>query len=122
MQPAAFALALQLKYDREEIILNYLSRVRMGSARGVPITGFAQAAAAYFGVSPSHLTTGETAILCDLALNLRAGTPLTHPEEALQLRDQVLSRLRDAGVLSDSEYRTEAALPLSLAPDRIPVN
>ena len=117
----AFTLLIALKYNGENLLITYLNRIPLGSADRVRVAGFPQAAAVYFGVSYTRLTAGETALLCDLALHPRKGTPLTHPEDTLKKRESILQRLRNAGTLSQSEFLTESELPLSLAPDHRPI-
>lgn len=122
MQAHTFPVLLQLTYTQDERLRHFLSRASMGSVRGVPVTGFTQAATVYFGLPCARLSVGESALLCYLALHPQSDILSAHPDGILTMRNLLLLRLRDAGVLSYPDYLAESSLPLSLTVSHIPVN
>ena len=116
------ACAILLGLKSEDIRLShYLNTIPFGSVNGLPVAGFPQAARTYFGVSHTHLTVGETLLLCHLAQNPGVHSPLTHPDDALKIRNHLLESFHRAGILPPSVYREEIDRSLSLAPDHRPV-
>ena len=79
---ALFALRIEALYDKEEILALYLSRVRFGHVRGIPVYGARDAARVYFGKAPARLTLAESALLVGMLKATSAYNPFDHPGHA----------------------------------------
>ena len=112
---------LLLRYPRHEIWGHYMDRAPMGTVDGTPTYGFHRASGLHFGVSVGDLSLGEALLLCDLAAAPRGHPLLTDFSAALERRNRLLTRLRDAGLISVSEYADESSRPLSPGSDHRPI-
>ena len=100
------AVKLERNFTKEEIITLYLNRVTWGNMYGIR-----NASKAYFQKEPINLKIEEAAVLVGM---LRGGMydPVRHPQRGLMRRNTVLSQMREAGYLTDTETKRLQALPL----------
>jgi membrane peptidoglycan carboxypeptidase len=71
IKEASFALAMELRYSKDEILTIYLNRVSLGAGA----RGFEAAAQRYFGKSANQVNASEAAMLAGLAQSpVPAGT------------------------------------------------
>ena len=104
------AVKLERNYTKEEIIALYLNYFDfLHNAVGIKT-----AANTYFNKEPRDLTVCESATLIGLCKNPSLFNPVRYPDRCTERRNVVLSQMRKAGYLSDSEYETYAAEPLTL--------
>lgn len=104
------AVKLERNYTKEEIIALYLNYFDfLHNAVGIKT-----AANTYFNKEPRDLTVCESATLIGLCKNPSLFNPVRYPDRCTDRRNVVLSQMRKAGYLSDSEYETYAAEPLTL--------
>ncbi len=102
-------------------MVHYLNRTCLGAVNTTPVCGFRKGAEVYFGVPVENLNLGEALLLCDLARSHPKAAFLSDLPAALETRNRLLTRLRDIGHLSRTEYETEVARPLSPASDHRPI-
>ncbi|MCD1257350.1 PBP1A family penicillin-binding protein [Paenibacillus athensensis] len=108
----SIAIALENKYDKDEILEKYLNRIYFGSnAYGVKA-----AAKVYFGKSDlSQLKLWEMATLAALPKAPSRYSPLSSPDKSKERRAVVLQLMKDQGYITESE-RAEAAAVDYVAP------
>jgi penicillin-binding protein 1A len=102
IKEAIFALQLERKYTKDEILELYLNQIFLGrSAHGVEA-----AARQYFDKSCTELTLGECALIAGLARAPNVQEPIGHPENARTRRDIVLQQMLDYDFITREEYET----------------
>jgi penicillin-binding protein 1B len=109
-------LQLEQKLSKEEIFEFYANQVPLGRRGSFAIHGFGEAARAYFGKDISQLTLAEAATLAGLIQQPSFRNPYRHPDRARERRNVVLMLMRDNGYITDAEYQTSSAQPLTLTP------
>ena len=112
IKEASFALAMELRYSKDEILTIYLNRVSLGAGA----RGFEAAAQRYFGKSANQVNASEAAMLAGL---LKAPSRLapTHNLKGAQARAElVLGLMLRENYLSSAEARFASANPATLSP------
>lgn len=105
IKEAAFAMAMELKYTKNEILTIYLNRAFLGAGA----RGYEAAAQRYFGKSASDVRPAEAAMLAGL---------LVAPSRYAPTRDLKLSQRRASvviGLMKDQGYLTAAQANYALA-------
>ena len=95
LREAAFALALEDRYSKDQILEAYLNEIYLGQSRSDAIHGVAAAAHYYFGKEVGDLTLGESAILAGMIQAPNRYTPIRHPVTARRRRDLVLGLMAE---------------------------
>ncbi|MBQ9690809.1 MAG: penicillin-binding protein [Eggerthellaceae bacterium] len=105
-------LATQLEklYDKDEILMLYLNTINFGDG----VYGIEAAAQHYYNTSAADLTISQAATLIGIPNSPSLFNPVENPENALQRRNIVLSRMKSTKVISKEEYETAVEEPLSL--------
>lgn len=94
------AYRLEQQLSKDEILNLYLNQIFFGNnAYGVEA-----AARTYFAKNAKDLSLAEAAMLAGLPNAPTKYNPYRHPEEAQHRQRLVLRRMRDLGMISDSEY------------------
>ncbi|MDP6778938.1 MAG: transglycosylase domain-containing protein [Candidatus Latescibacteria bacterium] len=117
----SYSALISLRYARGDVLGRYLPLAHMGAVDGVAIQGFHRASEHHFGVPITDLRLGEALLLCDLAASPNDHPLLNGHAAALDRRNRLLARLRDAGRISGSEYEVERRRPLSRGSDHRPI-
>ena len=104
------ALKLEYNYTKEEIVAMYLNTVEYGSNA----YGIKSAAATFFGKTPAELNLQEAAVLVGVVNAPTRYSPVRNPENALRRRNTVLKRIESAGGITEAQYDSLAALPITL--------
>lgn len=103
----AYALELEKKYTKDQIMEAYLNTVLFGSN----IYGIKMAARYYFNKSPKDITTNEAAILAGMIQLPNHYNPLRNPEAATTRKNLVLRRMMEEGFISEEEYNKLRMIP-----------
>ncbi|HEX9163429.1 MAG TPA: PBP1A family penicillin-binding protein [Thermoanaerobaculia bacterium] len=111
---ALMALLLEARYSKEEILETYLNEIYLGQNGAVQIIGVEQASQLYFGKHVTYLSLPEAATLAGMIRSPNVLSPLKYPERAKPRRDTVLKLMLDQGKISQAEYDTAVASPLSV--------
>jgi len=98
---AIMALALELRYDKEELLHAYVNEIYLGQQGTRAIHGFGLASEFYFGKYLSQLELHETALLVALVKGPSYYDPRRHPERALERRNLVLEMLAELDVADE---------------------
>jgi penicillin-binding protein 1A len=104
------ALEIEQTYTKDQILELYLNTIYLGDGA----YGMKTAAGVYFGKEPSALTVPECALLAGLIRSPSRSDPVSHPDRARQRRDDVLSRMRERGVLTQAEYEAALGTPIEV--------
>lgn len=114
LKESVAALVLEMKYRKEEILESYLNEIYLGQAGSVAIYGVGEAAHRYFGKSLDDLTIEEVALIAGLIKGPNTYAPTKNLEHATQRRDVVLCRLREAGQLTEEEWKLAVNRPVQV--------
>lgn len=114
LQEAKYALALEEKLSKKQILEGYLNLVYYGAGA----YGVEAAANRYFGVSAEKLTLPQAALIAGMAQRPGATDPFQYPERALERRNAVLERMRDTKHISTQRMREAQRVPITLNPTK----
>jgi membrane peptidoglycan carboxypeptidase len=107
---AKYAIALEKRYTKKQILEKYLNIAYFGSG----VYGVGTAARHYFGVTVEHLTLPQAALLAGLVKNPGQYDPITHPKDAKVRRNVVLDRMAEVGFTPASAVAKAKRQPLRL--------
>ncbi len=96
----AYALELEKKYTKDQILEAYFNTVLFGSN----IYGVKMAARYYFNKDPKDITANEAAILAGMIQLPNHYNPLKNPDAATERKNLVLRRMLEEGYLTKEEY------------------
>ncbi|MGI6149818.1 MAG: penicillin-binding protein 1C [Firmicutes bacterium] len=102
------ALAIELRYRKDEILKFYLVHAPYGGN----IIGYRTAALRYFGKEPEKLSWAEAATLAVLPNNPANISPSQNPERLRDKRDNLLRTLHEAGYIDTETYTLALAEPV----------
>lgn len=105
------ALALELKYTKDEILSIYLNRVYLGAGA----TGFEAAAQRYFSKSARYVTLPEAAMLAGLLKAPSRYAPTSDILEAQERASVIIGAMRETGVITEQEKDEALANPAKLS-------
>lgn len=91
------ATQLEIRYDKNFILEQYLNRAPFGGNR----VGIATAARRYFGKEAEGLSAGEAALLMGLPQSPSRFRPDRYPDKAEKRRETVLRRMQEEGMLQE---------------------
>ncbi|MGC7873821.1 transglycosylase domain-containing protein [Desulfosporosinus sp. SYSU MS00001] len=100
VQEAIIALQLEHEYTKDEILTFYLNKIFLGQSS----FGIQAAAKTYFGRDLNALTPDQIALLAGLPQAPSQYNPYIHPEAAKNRRNIVLGVMKDAGLITASQY------------------
>ncbi len=107
------SLWTESKYSKREILQMYFNEAPYGG----PTWGIKAASDAYFGKEPKDLNLAESAFLAGLPASPTEFSPYgTHPELGIERQKQVLSRMVEEKVISQSQQQEALAQILDFRP------
>jgi len=112
LREAALAYQLEKKWSKEKILNEYLNVIYFGQGA----YGIEAAAQTYFGVTASHLSVSQAAVLAGVVNAPSAHSPTRDPETALRRRDLVLNKMYQQEYISNAELRKALSEPLDVVP------
>ncbi|HKB78326.1 MAG TPA: penicillin-binding transpeptidase domain-containing protein, partial [Thermoanaerobaculia bacterium] len=98
-----------------EILEAYLNEIYLGQNGSVQIIGVEEASQLYFGRHVGALTLPEAATLAGMIRSPNLLSPLSHPDRAKARRNLVLGLMLDQQKISQKEYASAVATPLTTA-------
>jgi penicillin-binding protein 1B len=113
------SLELEQKFSKQQIFEFYANRVDLGQRGSFTISGFAQAAQAYFNKDLKDISLPEAALIAGLIQAPSYLSPYRHPERALERRNVVLDAMADTHAITRAEAEKAKAAPLKLAPPNV---
>jgi penicillin-binding protein 2A len=112
LKEAAYALKIEMTYDKEEVLERYLNSIYFGEGAW----GVQTASRTYFGKDVSELTLEEAALLAGLPKAPSRYSPMDNPEGALERRDIVLGLMHKQGRIDEAAYKAAKVKALALQP------
>lgn len=103
----AYALELEKKYTKDQIMEAYLNTILFGSN----IYGIKMAARYYFDKTPKDITTNEAALLAGMIQLPNYYNPFRNPESATTRKNLVLRRMQEEGYISEATYEELKKVP-----------
>lgn len=100
VQEALIAFQLERHYTKDEILTFYLNKIYLGEAS----YGIEAAARTYFGKDVKQLGPAQVALLAGLPQAPSGYDPYFHPDQAKARRNVVLGVMRDAGLITSTQY------------------
>jgi penicillin-binding protein 1B len=113
------SLELEQRFSKKQIFELYANQVDMGQRGSFTITGFGEAANAYFGKDLKDVTLPEAALLAGLVQRPSYLSPYRHPERAVERRNLVLQAMVETRAITQSQADAAKATPLKLAPQNV---
>ncbi len=111
MKEAVYALALEAKYSKDDILTIYLNRAFLGSGA----YGFEAAAQRYFSKSAVDLVPAESAMLAGLLTAPTRYAPTNSLERSQDRASLVLGLMQEQGYLTEIEAQIARAQPATLS-------
>ncbi|MGB0904497.1 MAG: transglycosylase domain-containing protein, partial [Mangrovicoccus sp.] len=111
LREAVYALAMEVKYSKDDILTIYMNRAYLGAGT----RGFEAASQRYFGKSARQLTAPEAAMLAGLLKAPTRYAPTTNLEGARARAEVILGLMANQGYLTESELARARANPASLS-------
>lgn len=111
LQEIPFALAMELKYTKAEILTIYFNRAYLGAGA----RGFEAAAQRYFGVSANTVDPAQAAMLAGLLKAPSKFAPTNNLQRAQDRANVVLGLMEDQGYLTADEAAEARAYPAQLS-------
>ena len=97
------ALEMEQKLSKQQIFEFYANRVDLGQRGSFTISGFAQAARAYFNKDLKDITLPEAALIAGIIQAPSYLSPYRHPERALERRNLVLDTMVETHAITKAE-------------------
>ncbi len=110
---------LEQKFTKQQIFEFYANWVDLGQRGSFAISGFAEAAHAYFNKDLKDITLPEAALLAGIIQRPSYLSPYRHPERALDRRNLVLDSMVETHAISRADADKAKATPLKLAPPNV---
>ena len=107
---------LERRLSKQLIFEYYSNKVYLGQRGSFGISGFGEAAQAYFNKDVSSLTLSEAAFLAGIVRGPNLYSPYRNPEAALRRRNQVLNAMVETGAITPQQQAEAAASPIEVAP------
>ncbi|WP_202913026.1 transglycosylase domain-containing protein [Acuticoccus sediminis] len=115
IQEMLFAVWLEMKYSKDEILGMYLNRVYLGAGA----TGIDGAAHRYFDKPAEELTLSEAAMIAGLLKAPTYYAPTNDLERSRTRAGLVLDAMHDVGFINDTDYEYAKAHPASVAKPKV---
>ncbi|MFT4961020.1 MAG: penicillin-binding protein 1A [Paracoccaceae bacterium] len=110
-EEAIYALAMELKYSKDEILTIYMNRVFLGAGA----RGFEAASQRYFGKSASNVSPAEAAMLAGLLVAPTRFAPTNNLTRAQNRAGVIVGLMLDQGYLTDQQAKNAVAHPAVLS-------
>ena len=110
IQEAKFALALEKKKSKQDILEGYMNIAYYGAQA----YGVQAAARRYFGIPASELNLPQAALLAGMVQRPGATDPINNPEAALKRRNVVLQRMLELKLISNRQYAQAVKVPVKI--------
>lgn len=111
IQEVPFALAMELRYTKDEILSIYMNRAFLGAGS----RGFEAASQRYFGVSAAEVNPAQSAMLAGLLVAPSYYAPTRDLERAQRRAATVVALMEDQGYLTATQAATALERPATLS-------
>ncbi|MGV6808373.1 MAG: penicillin-binding protein 1A [bacterium] len=114
---AFLALKIEQTLSKKDIIETYLNKIYMGHRA----YGVAAAAYVYYGKTLEELTLAQMAMIAGLPKAPSRFNPIVNPERAKIRRDYILKRMNELAYITQEDYETSIASPITARVHRSPI-
>jgi penicillin-binding protein 1B len=114
IREALITLDLEHKLSKEQILEDYCNAVYLGGQGTFSISGFGEAAHAYFNKDIQQLSLTESAMLAGLIQRPSYLNPFRNPGRVRERRNVVLALMRENKYITQAQYARAIAAPLGL--------
>jgi penicillin-binding protein 1B len=111
---AFMAIALELRYDKNELMYAYVNEIYLGQDGARAVHGFGLASQFYFGKPLTELEVHELALLVAEVRGPTYYDPRRYPDRALARRNLVLEQMADSRLVPAGEIEQATARELGL--------
>jgi penicillin-binding protein 1B len=118
VREALMSLVLELRHDKDEIMLAYVNEIYLGQDGNRAVHGFGLASRFYFGKALAELDVHEIALLVAIVRGPSYYDPRRNPERALARRTLVLEQMRSAGLITEAAYESNNGRELGVLTDK----
>ena len=94
------AVQLEKIMTKDQILENYLNTINLGQGT----LGVQAASQRYFGKNVSDLNISESAVIACITQNPSKWNPISHPDNNAKRREEVLTKMRDQGYITDAQF------------------
>jgi len=108
---AVFAMAMEARYTKDEILTVYMNRAYLGAGA----RGFQAAAQRYFGKSAAEVDAAEAAMLAGLLVAPSRFAPTANLQRSRDRANLIISLMEDQGRLNPSDAAQARAHPAALS-------
>lgn len=115
---AYMSIILETRLSKEEIFSLYCNQAYLGQQSGFAISGFGEAADAYFHKDVTNLTLPEAAFLAGLIRSPNRYNPYKDVNTATARRNQVLDNMAETGEITLDQANQAKQTPLKVAPTK----
>lgn len=116
LREARYALALEQKLTKDQILERYLNIAYYGNG----VYGMGTAASYYFSKPVSKLALAEAALLAGIVQNPATYDPVRKPKPAVERRNIVLQRMLELGHITPAQHKAGRAVKLLVKPRAVP--
>ena len=114
LREALMSIALEMRYDKTEIMDAYVNEIYLGQDGARAVHGFGLASQFYFGKPLAELELHEMALLVAIVRGPTYYDPRRHPDRARERRNFVLQRMADEGLATSKAVQSAAEHDLGL--------
>ena len=111
LREVPYALALEMKFTKDEILTIYLNRAYMGAGA----RGFEAAAQRYFGTSAANVTPAQAAMLAGLLTAPSRFAPTSNLERSQARAATVIRLMQEQGYLTEGQAQAAMDNPATLS-------
>lgn len=109
------SVLLELKFSKDQILEKYLNEVYFGQSGNIAVHGVSEAAKFYFNKGLDELSIAEQALLAGIVRGPFYYSPFRHFERAKGRQEIVLTKMFEAGVITEAQYKEAKAEHLKFA-------
>jgi penicillin-binding protein 1B len=114
LQEAFMAIALELRYSKDELMHAYVNEIYLAQDGARAVHGFGLASQFYFGKPLGELELHELALLVAEVRGPTYYDPRRHPDRALDRRNLVLREMADGGLVEAADAEQAAKRDLGV--------
>jgi len=108
------SITIEIRYTKDEILEIYLNEIYLGQKGSVSINGVGEASNFYFSKPVSELSLAESALIAGLIRAPNYYSPYTDKKRCQERRNLVLQAMFKQGLISDQEFQTASARPVTV--------
>lgn len=115
LKEMAMSVMLEIKFSKDQILEKYLNEVYFGQSGNIAVHGVSEAAKFYYNKTLEELSIAEQALLAGIVRGPFYYSPFRHFERAKMRQELVLTKMYEAGVITEDQYKGAKAEKLKFA-------